>query len=217
MYQLIILLPFEISYFRMMEGISVVPISYKQLSTNNIFGATEAEKICQENPDENFKLVDATYIPNDNPNESFKVTMTRDTPDVQTWTFRPSDTSSGMLMNKTKMEYLNKILNILPKLELPINKDILCDYPIINSDALNCCGYDYHNKRPVFVVGQVAFFRRYNDDWSGCIVYGYNGFNDKISWQTSITLEALTLIYELISTKKMEEITQEEIMTIVRS
>ena len=189
-----------------MTEMDIIPISYEIASTKEIVSASDAEKKHKDDPNESFKPICTKYVPTNDPNGSFTMTLTTDNSFVKSWTHRPSESNPVTCLNRKKREVLENILDFIPYMDLPIDKINLYDYPTVYSNALESVGQDRHNTRPVFVIGKVAFFRRYNDDWNFCIVYGYRLSRDSkyISWETDISYKALTELYALVNRKLTE-------------
>jgi hypothetical protein len=163
-----------------------------------------------------FKMPRTKYIPTKDPERSCDVIrISCDVPGKTTWVYTPSDNSATIIYNKKRLEYLNEIVKILPKVELPFDKNNYLDYPVVPSNILNShYGYDYHMLRPVFIIGGVAFFRRYNNDWNGCVMYG-TACGQNVLWKSSLSLNALVALYNLLMSNNLVSIKQSDVLDIV--
>ena len=137
--------------------------------------------------------------------------------EVETWTYKAKESSSEFQYEAKRLACLKRIAELLPKVKLPIMEGIGFDYPCINASALEMTGVDYHDEREVFVIGGHAFFRRYNDDWNGKVMYGSNAFSGKISWgYSSLSLENLQSLELLLKTKTCTTISREDVAEVLK-
>ena len=115
---------------------------------------------------------------------------------------------------------INAIIERLPRKSLinSLEDEYEEDYPVIDVKVLKEVGYDVlpHTKRPVWVVGGFAFFRRYNDDWNPAVIYGERrGNNNYISWQMPIETHSLLRLSDLICSKDLKMITRHDLEDII--
>jgi hypothetical protein len=134
---------------------------------------------------------------------------------MQIWEYRPTNESPEMLINKQKLQHIRSIARKLSQITLPIDKKT-CDYPIIDASALSMVGLGYHNNREIFVLGGHAFFRRYNDNWSGNLMYTKSQHNGYVAMWMPVSSEFLAELDNLLNTKDPQTITFEEISALVK-
>ena len=109
---------------------------------------------------------------------------------------------------------VRKIVGLLPKINIPFQKFVSDDYPRLEISALEMIGYDYHLDREVFVIGEVAFFRRYSDVSHDVVM---NSDHMGI-WQSGgVSYQFLVTLYVLIEEKGPHDITNEEIMAMLET
>ena len=137
-------------------------------------------------------------------------------PDHDTWIYRPCNDTPQMISNKTTLAHIKSIATKLPKISLPMIMDNR-DYPILKSEALPLVGVDYHMNREVFVIGGHAFFRRYNDDWNGVVMYGCSSLGSNVSWDKNVNSIFLQKLDVLLNKVNPECITFDDIDLMLKS
>ncbi|XWV26947.1 putative orfan [Tupanvirus soda lake] len=169
---------------------------------------------------ETVRLSETTTLYNaEDPTQSFTFTYMGKQPtnlygslhEPDTWIYRPGDENPEMIANKSALELIKSIASKLPKISLPMEQNGF-DYPTIEASALDMCGVDYHNQREVFVIGGHAFFRRYNDDWSGTVMYSDGSHGKYVSWKFDVGKTALEKLNILVNTKDPRSIVYGEVM-----
>ncbi len=142
-------------------------------------------------------------------------------PVYTTYLYKPND-NLLMAKNKRAMQCIKSIADKLPKISLQMIHDD-SEYPRLNVEALDSFGVDYHLGREVFVIGGHAFFRRYNNDWCGTVIYGkridYTNIalgccHPNVSWQTDVGVEFLEKLDKQIITD--QKITFEDIQQLIQ-
>ncbi len=119
-----------------------------------------------------------------------------------------------MIHGKKSLALIKSICSKLPKINLPTEKNEY-DYPNLEYTVLEMVGMDYHIDREVFTLGKHAFFRRYNGDWSGTVLYGNKSFQKYVSWQASVNQSFLAKLNTLIDEKDQMNITLEDIAKLL--
>lgn len=142
--------------------------------------------------------------------------QTSDTGNVQAFTFVPNQDTQYYAANKSGLEVLEELVSLLPSIDHDFGKDY-SDYPHVPTDLLNEVGVCFHMRRPVFVLGGVAFFRRYNDDWNGCVMSARNGGRDTyVSWDSGdIGSKALAQLRDLVKAEGVH-VTRDQVLAALR-
>jgi hypothetical protein len=155
------------------------------------------------------------------PNHSYTITYNGSTMNSicgmvgDTWTYRPTDTNSQLFDGKKGVACIKRIAERLPKIDLPIRKDIDADYPTISSSAFNMIGVDYYYNREVIAIGGVVLFRRYNDDWNCTMICSSGTYSTTvISWKNSYSLTFLEQLEKLLQEKNIESITKTDMQIL---
>lgn len=138
---------------------------------------------------------------------------------VTTWTYIPPKTEyqSG----KQRLELLSKVLELLPENKLILadyHKEVIEDYPSLPYNSCKQVGYTYlpRCKRPIFCVGGYAFFRRYNDEYDGTVMYSHwQDFNGQVSWSAAVGPDFLPQLHNLLTTKPASSITADDISQLL--
>lgn len=116
----------------------------------------------------------------------------------ETFIYIPQE-AEEMQFERTKKALIQGIIEMLPKINLPLNG--IKDYPSLDIHALDQFGVDYHKNRAVFVIGGIAFFCRYQNDWNGTLMWGNRMNESTVTWQSDVGRDLLEKIHDAIQTK----------------
>lgn len=158
------------------------------------------------------KVIDPnTWKYNDSkPNESFTLTHSK-TPHGDKWTYKPVDENPMIVTGRAGIVAIGEIISKLPRLTL---WEAESDYPQFSAQILQkspCFDTSPVSKRPMWILGGVAFFRRYNDDWNATV-----RCTNKYGWRISISTPELIKIRDLVFSKDPSSITNEEISALIK-
>ena len=150
------------------------------------------------------------YHPDD-PLKSYTLTHEKKE-NCETWIYRPGDNNPAIEKGREGIAYIEQMVSQIPMTNL---WSVESDYPNLQSYK-NKCGKDYSpiSKRPTWIIDNVAFFRRYNDDWSSAVMYADLDKNG--GWIGPLELENLRNLCNLLCTKNFNEITRQEIMAVIQ-
>ena len=145
-----------------------------------------------------------------NPNESF--TLTHSTaPCGDTWTYKPVEENPMIATGRAGIVAIDEIVSKLPRLTLWEAESDYPKVPALNLQKNPCYDTSPVSKRPIWILGGVAFFRRYNDDWNATVMC-----TNKYGWAISISTSQLIKIRDLVFAKDPLLITNEEIIVLIK-